>query len=38
MQQLQLELPDYTLDYEEYLKKKESKTKTEETVIIIDLF
>ena len=38
MQQLQLELPDYSLDYDEYLKKKEASKKEEETVIVIELF
>jgi len=37
MQQLQLDLPDYSLPYEEYLRKKEAEAK-EETVVIIELF
>lgn len=34
-QQIQLELPDYSQMYYEWLKKQESK---EETVVIIDLY
>jgi len=34
--QIQLELPDYSAMYYEYMKKKEQETKTEETVIIIE--
>ncbi len=35
-QQIQLELPDYSQAYYEWLKKQESKE--EETVVIIDLY
>lgn len=37
--QIQLEIPDYTLEYEEWIRrKKEEEPKTEEeTVIIIDI-
>jgi hypothetical protein len=35
-QQIQLELPDYSQAYYEWLKKQESKE--EETVIVIDLY
>jgi hypothetical protein len=37
-QQLQLELPDYSYDYEEYLRKKEAQEPKTETVIIIENF
>ena len=35
--QIQLELPDYSQMYYEYIKKKEEKTQ-EETVVIIDIY
>lgn len=37
---IQLELPDYSYEYEMWLKKKEEEQKKEkkETVIIIDLY
>jgi hypothetical protein len=37
IQQIQLELPNYSYEYEQYLKKQEIKTQ-EETVIIIDIY
>jgi hypothetical protein len=37
--QLQLELPDYSREYEEYQRKKqEQEAKPPETVIVIELF
>jgi hypothetical protein len=36
-QQIQLELPDYSIQYAEWLNKKE-ETKTEETLVVIDMF
>jgi hypothetical protein len=36
--QIQLELPDYSQIYYEYIKKKEQDTKPEDTVIIIDIY
>ena len=36
-QQIQLELPDYSHQYEEWLRKKE-ENKTKDGVVIIDLF
>jgi hypothetical protein len=35
--QIQLELPDYSQMYYEYMKKKEEKTE-EETVVIIEIY
>jgi hypothetical protein len=35
--QIQLELPDYSRLYYEYMKKKDQETKQEETVIVIDI-
>ena len=37
---IQLEIPDYSFEYEEYLKRKELEEppKKEETVIIIDIY
>lgn len=37
---IQLEIPDYTLEYEEYMRRKalEEPPKKEETVIIIDIY
>ncbi len=37
---IQLEIPDYTLEYEEYMrqKQKEEPSNKEETVIIIDIY
>ena len=37
-QQIQLELPDYRLEYEEWLRKQEAKQETDQTVIIIDIY
>lgn len=37
-QQLQLELPDYRQEYEEWLQKQESKQQAQETVVIIDIY
>ena len=37
-QQIQLELPDYRLEYEEWLRKQEAKVEKEDTVIIIDIY
>ncbi len=34
---IQLELPDYSYEYEQWLKKQE-ENKKEETVVIIDIF
>ncbi len=34
--QIQLELPDYSQMYYEYMKKKEQEAKNEETIIIIE--
>lgn len=34
--QIQLELPDYSAMYYEYMKKKQQENKQEETVIIIE--
>ena len=34
--QIQLELPDYSQMYYEWMKKKEQENKTEENVIIIE--
>ena len=34
--QIQLELPDYSAMYYDYLKKKQQEIKEEETVIIIE--
>jgi len=34
--QIQLELPDYSAMYYEYMKKKEKEVKEEQTVIIIE--
>lgn len=36
-QQIQLELPDYSREYYEYMAKKQKEVKKEETVIIIDI-
>ena len=36
--QIQLELPDYSQIYYEYMKKKEQEVKPEDTVIIIDIY
>ncbi len=38
--QIQLELPDYRYDYEQWLKKKEQQEEEnkKETVIILDLY
>ena len=37
--QIQLELPDYSYEYEQFLKTKKQKEITEDqTVIIIDLY
>jgi hypothetical protein len=36
--QIQLELPDYSKAYYEYLQKKEQENKQEDTVIIIDIY
>ncbi len=36
--QIQLELPDYSRMYYEYMKKKQQETKTEDSVIIIDIY
>lgn len=37
---IQLEIPDYTLEYEEYLRQKKNKEEdtAQETVIIIDIY
>ncbi len=37
---IQLEIPDYTREYEEYLKHKQEETEQQqpETVIIIDIY
>ena len=37
-QQLQLELPDYRLEYEEWVKKQEARQREQETVVIIDIY
>ena len=37
-QQLQLELPDYWLEYEEWVKKQEARQREQETVVIIDIY
>jgi hypothetical protein len=36
--QIQLELPDYSQMYYEYMSKKEQETKPEDTVIVIDIY
>ena len=36
--QIQLELPDYSQMYYEYMKKKEQEKKSEESVVIIDIY
>jgi hypothetical protein len=37
--QIQIELPDYSQAYYEYMqKKKEQESKKEETVVIIDIY
>jgi hypothetical protein len=36
--QIQLELPDYSQMYYEYMKKKDQESKPEEAVIIIDIY
>jgi hypothetical protein len=36
--QIQLELPDYSYEYEQWLKKKQETSKQEETVIVIDIY
>lgn len=37
---IQLEIPDYTLEYEEYMRRKalEEPPEKQETVIIIDIY
>ena len=37
---IQLEIPDYSLEYEEYLRKisQETENNKQETVIIIDIY
>lgn len=35
--QIQLELPDYSYEYEQWLKKKEQTKEKLETVIVIDI-
>ncbi len=37
-QQLQLELPDYRQEYEEWLRRQESKAEKQDVVIIIDIY
>jgi hypothetical protein len=37
-QQIGLELPDYSQEYYEYIKKKEIGQEKEETVVIIDIY
>jgi len=39
-QGIQLEIPDYTLQYEEWIRKKEQEKSQEEpdTVIVIDIY
>lgn len=37
-QQLQLELPDYRQEYEEWLRRQQSKAEQQEVVIIIDIY
>jgi hypothetical protein len=37
-QQLQLELPDYRLEYERWLQKQEAQQQEQETVVIIDIY
>ena len=34
--QIQLELPDYSYAYEEWLRKKQQETKQEESIVIIE--
>lgn len=36
--QIQLELPDYSRMYHEYMRKKEQETKQEDNVVIIDIY
>lgn len=36
--QIQLELPDYSQIYYEYMRKKEQEKKPEESVVIIDIY
>ena len=36
--QIQLELPDYSQMYYEYMKKKEQEKKIDETVVVIDIY
>jgi hypothetical protein len=36
--QIQLELPDYSKMYYEYMQKKEQENKQEDTVVIIDIY
>jgi len=37
-QQLQLELPDYRQEYEEWLRKQQKVAEVTETVIILDIY
>lgn len=37
-QQIQLELPDYSDQYHEWIKKQNKEIKKEETVIVIDIY
>lgn len=36
--QIQLELPDYSYAYEEWVRKKEQETKQEDTVVVLDIY
>ncbi len=35
---IQLELPDYSLEYEEWIRKKQEANNKEENVVIIDIY
>jgi hypothetical protein len=37
-QQIGLPLPDYSWEYQEWIKKQEAKVENQETVVIIDIY